>query len=356
VPRLGLAAATLVASLGLVASAAGASEGRPAAARPLVPASECAANKAAGTINWASPFGFAGSATILDVYAAEGLGYFADMCLDVNLISSSYDSESLVSSDAAQITSEGSAADYLLSAANGSNLRAVATDGDQSNYAILTRSELKTLQSLAGQTFGYHQTIPVAVSEMLQKAGVLKKVDFVADNSYDPTLLTDGDFGAIQAFQSNEPITLRAAGLQFNEFTPQQLGVTGTMGVTVVNATFLHDYPGAVKDFLRADLRAFAYCDVHAVACITIESKDAAAAGAPYELEHEYLRWKKESALSEHSVLPGRGLGVQTRAEWQSEDQALVTYGLLKTAPSLARYENTSIAASLYHGTTLVWP
>jgi NitT/TauT family transport system substrate-binding protein len=345
-----------IASVGVTAASAQASS-RDAASHPAaLSGSECAANKAAGTINWASSFAFAGAATILDVYAAQGLGYFADMCLTVNFITNSYNSEGLVSSDAAQISGEGSAADYLLAAVNGSNLRAIATDGDQSNYAILTQSKFKTLASLAGQTFGYHQTVPVVVSEMLEKAGVLKKVDFVADNSYDPTLLTDGNFGGIQAYQSNEPITLRSDGLKFNEFTPQESGVTGTMGVTIVNATFLNKYPSAVKDFLRADLKAFAYCDVHAVQCITIESKDASSAGVSYDFEHEYQRWKKESGISERSVLSGRGLGVQTRAEWASEDQALVTYKLLKTAPSLVKYENTSIAASLYNGTKLIWP
>jgi len=353
--RAALAALTL-APIGLIAGLSGTAGAAQTSHASLLPAKECAANRAAGTINWASSFGYSGAATILEVFAAQGLGYFKDMCLSVNFITNSYTSQNLVSTDAAQITGEGSAADYLLAVANGSNLRSIATDGDESNYALLTQPSITNLSQLAGKTLGYHQTVPVVISEMLAKAKVRDKVDFVDDNSYDPTLLTQGKFDALQAYRSNEPYTLKGMGLKFNEFIPSQYGVSGTFGLTVVNASFLKKHTSAVRDFMRADLEAFYYCIDHAVKCIDIEQSAATSAGLTYDYEHEYQRWKKESNIAINSQLKGHGIGVETTAEWASEDKALVTYGLVKKPVSLSEYENTSITASLYNGTKLIWP
>jgi ABC-type nitrate/sulfonate/bicarbonate transport system substrate-binding protein len=350
------ALATSMLALSLLGSGVATDEASASTGTGLVSAKECASNEAAGTITWASSFAFAGAATIMDVFAAQSLGYFKDMCLTVKFVTSSYTPLSLVSTGAAQVTGEGSAADYLLAAANGTNLRAVSTDGDASDYAVLTQSGITSLKQLAGKTFAYHETVPVAISEMLDKEGVLKSVKFVDDNSYDPTLLTRGKFDALEAFQSNEPLTLKADHAKFNEFTPQKLGLSGTVGVTVVNGTYLTEHRQAIADFVRADLHAFDYCLANANKCADDEEAAAKASGSTYAYAHELERWKIESGIAKSATLSGHGIGVETQAEWRPEDQALVTYKLTKTVPSLAKYEDTTLAASLYHGTKLIWP
>jgi hypothetical protein len=47
---------------------------------------------------------------------------------------------------------------------------------------------------------------------------------------------------------------------------------------------------------------------------------------------------------------------VQTTAEWAPEADAVVQYKLLDKAVDLGAVEDTTIAASLYHGTQLIWP
>ena len=46
-----------------------------------IPAADCQRNKAAGPITFVSPFGFDASVGILDVFAAQSLGYFATSVL-----------------------------------------------------------------------------------------------------------------------------------------------------------------------------------------------------------------------------------------------------------------------------------
>ena len=66
--------------------------------------------------------------------------------------------------------------------------------------------------------------------------------------------------------------------------------------------------------------------------------------------------WALESKLALDHTLAGQGVGVQSAAEWQPEAKALTEYQIVKSVPSLSTWEDTSLAASLYHGKTLIWP
>jgi ABC-type nitrate/sulfonate/bicarbonate transport system substrate-binding protein len=322
-----------------------------------ISASRCAANRAAGTVTYVSPFGFGPIPGILEMFAAEKLGYFSDVCLTVNIVTSSYTPNELVSAGTAQITSEGSAADTLVAVAGGAHLVAVATLADTSSYVLLTHPDITNLKQLEGKSLAYHTAMPVVLTEMLDKAGVdLSKVTLINDNSYDPTLLPDGKFDALQAYEENEPLTLKADKLPFKEWYPAQFGIQGTFNTVVVNGTFLKKHPTATADFLRAELHAFDYCEGHVAVCVGYERTAAAAAGSTFDVSHAIAEWNLSVGLMKHHALAGLGIGVQTKAEWQPEATALATYKVLKSVPTLAKAMDTKIAASLYSGTKLVWP
>ncbi|HUC35984.1 MAG TPA: ABC transporter substrate-binding protein [Acidimicrobiales bacterium] len=348
-------AATLLTAASLLVAGGGSPSAY--AAGSLLPAAQCTTNRAAGTMTYASPFGFDASAGILDVFAAQRLGYFSDMCLEVDIVTSSTTPYELVSAGTATVSNIGSAADDLAQVASGADIEAVATYGDTSDYALLTQPSITKLRQLEGKTFAYHSTVPVAITEMFQAAGVaVSKLRAIDTQDYDPDQLIQGHESALQAYQSNEPLTLRAQGAKFHEFTPSQFGIRGTFNVQVFNKPFLEQHPKAVADFMRAELHAFYYCSSHQSSCISIEQGYANAAGSEYEVSHEKAVWKLESALALHHTLAGVGVGVESRTEWQPEATAIRHYGLVRLVPSLLEWENTTIVASLYRGTTLVWP
>ncbi len=162
----------------------------------------------------------------------------------------------------------------------------------------------------------------------------------------------------LQAYQSNEPLTLRAEGKSFNEFTPAEFGVKGTYNVQGFNGAFLKKHPQAVTDWLRADLHAVNYCISHQSECVNIEHAVAVQdhADSAFPLAHELEVWKYESNLIVKNTLPGKGIGVQTYAEWSPELKQIVQYKVVKAPPSLKKWENVKMAASLYSGKTLNWP
>lgn len=347
------ASCTSAAGAGKVgASSTGAHGARAQTASPA----QCQADRAAGTVRFASPFGYDASAGIIDVYAAEKLGYFSDLCLDVDFVDVPVDESpyALVSAGSAQVTGEGSAADAMLGEANGSNFVGVSTYGDTSDYALLTRKGITKLTQLEGKVLAYHTVLPVVLREMLVKAGVdLAKVHLVNDQSYNPLLLVHGSFAALQAYQSNEPITLRADHAPFTLWRPAQFGVPGTFNVQVVNRSFLSAHATAVANFLRAELHAFDYCSSHPTTCVNYLAQ---AQGPSFAVGHGLAEWKIERGLALGHHLAGEGIGVQSEAEWAPEAKALLQYKLVSKPIDLSRAENTSIAASLYRGTTLIWP
>ena len=263
-----------------------------------------------------------------------------------------------VSAGVGTVSGQGSAADDLAAVSSGAHYTAISTFGDTSDYVLLTRAAITNLRQLAGKTLAYHTVLPVVLTEMLQKAGVdVAKVHEVNDNSYTPSLLIKGPYQALQAYGTNEPLTLDAEGYgkDFREWTPAEEGVKGTFNVQVVNTKFLNAHRGAVADFLRAELHAFDYCTTHGATCVGYLAK---AAGKDYDVSQSNKEWSLESALALKHTLPGKGVGVQSMAEWTPERNALAaaTPKLVPSVPSLGSAMDTGIAASLYHGKQLIWP
>jgi NitT/TauT family transport system substrate-binding protein len=324
---------------------------------PLLDKAHCDANKAAGKITYVSPFGFDASAGIIDVFAAEKLGYFGNMCVNVSFVTNSQNSTALVSAGTAQVSNIGSAADLMGQIANGANVVGVATYGDISVYTILSLPTITDLKQLEGKALGYHFVVPVSVLQMLKAAGVdTTKVKFVNTTSFDPNQLFQGRFDAMEAYQSNEPIVLKGEGKEFHQYNPDQLGVKGTFNVHIWNKDFLAKHTDVVSDFMRAELHAFEYCNTNADACIQIEKQYASDAGADYDVNHAKQVWALESKLAIDHSLPGKGVGVQSTEEWAPEAQAMLQYKIVPKLPPISDMQNNAIVAGLYSGTKLNWP
>jgi hypothetical protein len=103
-------------------------------------------------------------------------------------------------------------------------------------------------------------------------------------------------------------------------------------------------------------MHAIDYCEGHVDTCINMEAADAAAAGAVYAVPHSVQEWNLSISIVKKGTLPGVGIGVQTRAEWEPEARALAKYSIVPTVPSLTTAMNTKLIASIYSGTKLIWP
>jgi len=323
----------------------------------LIPQEACARNKAAGTITYISGYGYSASAGQLDVFLAKELGYFDALCLSVEINAAGGNGQLLVSSGRAQFTALGSASDVMLAAANSGNLTAIATYGSTSPFSIFAHERIKTLKDLEGGRLGYFINITPVALAMLDAAGVDRsRVQLIKLTNYDPTIVTRGQIDAIVGYASNQPQTLRAMKLAFNEFLPADFGLQGTYNVMEVNTRFLAEHRDTVADFMRATLKALELCLLEHDRCIDMLHRLAVAnrQGAAFPREQLARTWQVESRWVQSSRFGPPG--VQGIEGWEGEYVMAQRYGGLKNPPEIRAMMDPDLVASLYRDGQLIWP
>lgn len=319
--------------------------------------SACERNKAAGKITYISGYGYSASAGQLDVFLAKELGYFDELCLDVEINASGANGQQLVASGQAQFTALGSASDVMLAAANSKNLTAVATYGTTPPFSIFGNEKLKSLKDLEGGTLGYFINLTPIASAMLDAAGVdVSKVEMVKMTNYDPTVVVRDQVDAIVGYASNQPQALKAAGEPFVEFLPSEFNVKGTYNVMEVNSKFLAEHREVAADFMRATLKALDFCLTDDEKCIDMiaELAEKNGQGAAFPRDQLARTWAVESEWVRTSE--GGHPGVQTEAMWEPEYELVKKYGNVKDLPPITDMMDTSLVADLYDGDALTWP
>ncbi|RBY86813.1 ABC transporter substrate-binding protein [Blastococcus sp. TF02A-26] len=342
----------------LVLSACGSEDDpEPAAATDLVSAERCQANRDAGPITYLSSFDLGGSVAILNVLAAEELGYFDDLCLDVELQPSAENNAQLLSAGTAQIAGMGSASDVMTAIANGARITGVATYGAVGQVALMTRAgEITSLDQLAGRTLGYKIVMPAQVRAMLESEGVdLGELDLVSVG-FDPTILPNGDVDALTGYKDNEPGVLDRSGHDVDVWSPTDYGVEGTFSVVATNTDWAVEHPTAVEDFLRASFQAYSWIEedeAHLDEAIGW-AEDRATSG--FDATNQRARWVAGAQLIEDNLLEGHGLGYQTPELWAPEAELISRYGIVDDEVDPAAALTTEYLDAIYDGDQLVWP
>lgn len=358
--RSALLSGVALAALVLSACTGGSS---PAPADPqdtgVLTAEECQRNRDVGTITYISGYGYGASAGQMDVFIAEELGYFDDLCLDVEINAAGANGQQLVAAGQAQFTALGSASDVMLAAANSANLTAVATYGTTSPFSIFANKEVKDLKDFEGKTLGYFINLTPIAAGMLDAAGVdISKVELVSMTNYDPTVVTRGQVDGIVGYASNQPERLRAMGEEFSEFFPADYGLQGTYNVMEVNTQFLNENREVAADFMRATLKALEHCledeadCVKRVSDLAVENNQ----GEAFPEDQQTRTWAVESEWVRTNA--GGAPGMMDRASWEAEAELVLEYGNLTTdLPELDSMADWDLVADLYDGDgKLIWP
>ncbi len=326
-------------------------------AEPLLDEEDCQANRDAGPVTFLTSFGYAASVGILDVLAADELGYFDQLCLDVTLEPGSANTQ-LVSAGTAQFAGIGGASDVLVARDNGAELEAVAVYGNQGAIELLTMADggIDAIGDFAGATIGYKEVIPPQFQAMLLDNGVDPEGIEWVSVGYDPSILPDGQVDALAAYKSNEPLALRAAGEDVVEWDPDAYGVPSTFNAQVVNSAFADEHPAAVADFLRATLHAYDWINAADENLEQALGWAEARSEAGYDLEVSRARWQREVELVEESLPEGWPVGWMDEAQWRPEAEILARFDLIRTEPDLRTAFDASFLESVTGSGSIIWP
>jgi NitT/TauT family transport system substrate-binding protein len=278
-----------------------------------ISADRCATNKAAGKITYMSGYYWQASASILEVIAADQLGYFKDMCLDIDLQPGQGDTtvnaklvqagqvqigplseQDVITSNASTVASGGTA-----------NVLGISSYSNAGLDILMTMPAITDLKQLEGKSIGIKGYLPLSVTAMLGRAGVDRTKVKTVKVGYDPTILPRGQVDALTGFVSNEPNLLKDAGTEVTVWKPWEYGVAGSTGAFAANAEWAKAHPDTVADFLRAAFKAFQYCseESNIKECIGFQQKQS---GDPNDdSDHETAVWTTESQQVADNPVPG---------------------------------------------------
>lgn len=332
------------------------------------PEERCAANQAAGTIDYFTGFDYAATASILEVIVAEEAGYYDELCLDVEITPSfSVANYPLVAANEAQFSSAGSFSELATQArANEADLVALSIAGHIAVDVLMAKPDrVSSLADLSGQTIGVKGALPPAIAVMLQQeAGLVEGTDF-------QTALLDGfdpfahwaieDIAALPGWRSNEPGALERGGETFDLYDPAEFGVPGSFGVIYTNGEFLAEHPTAVEDFMRATMRglADAIADPEAAATTAFSLAEANGNPAFLSVEGETFRWTTDAAAIVASTPEGSPVGAPVAEELEAQIAAYDAVGYYGEdgAPPVDGRFHPDLVAGLYDAAgTVIWP
>jgi ABC-type nitrate/sulfonate/bicarbonate transport system substrate-binding protein len=331
------------------------------------PDARCEANKAAGTITYLTGFDFAAAASIVEVIAAEAAGYYAYLCLDVDVKASfSVANYPLIADNTAQFASGGSFSEVAaFSVANDADFVVTAVEGRTAIETLIIKSgQAAELGDLAGSTIGVKGKLPPSIEAMMLSAGLTESVDFdtVLLDGFDPSQhIAIPTIVGFPGFKSNEPGGLNRAGIGFQTFDPLDFNIPGSFGAIYTNQTFIVEHPTAAEDFMRATMRGLADSLADPVATANIAVEKVNANGNPNFLspEGEVFRWETDAKLIIDTTPEGTAFGIPDAAMLQAELDAYAAVGLFgeNETPDAASRLNNDIIASVYDANHMViWP
>ena len=329
-------------------------------------AARCEANRAAGTITYLSSFDFAATASIVYVVVADAKGYYADLCLDVELKPSfSVDNYPLIAANDAQFSSGGSFSEMVdFAGSNDAGFVALAVEGRTGIDALITKDgEVPTLADVEGRKIGVKGAVTPSVKAMLALEGMVEGEDYetVLLDGYDPLAHIEApEIIGFPGYKSNEPLQLEAAGVPFKLYNPSDYGVPGSFGIVYTNTTFLTEHPTAAQDFMRATMRglADAVADPEGAAAIAVDAINAGENAMYLSAEGETARWAVESQLIAESVTAEAPLGIPLPDLLLDEVTTYAGIGLFDgVVPVIDTMYDTGVLGGVYDDSgELIWP
>ncbi|CAL9471741.1 hypothetical protein SUDANB121_02866 [Nocardiopsis dassonvillei] len=354
-----LGAAALAAAVLATAACggSGAAEETPPESDLAINDERCSTNQDAGTITFISGYFYQASVSQLEVFAAEGLGFFDSVCLDVEIQGGTGDimaSSQLVSAGTAHFTPVASEAEIVQANEQDHEIVGVATYGHLPIASLLTGPDVEDLKDLEGQTLGRPGMLAAPLEAMLNSAGV--DVDSIeqVDSGYDPSVLPRDQVQALAAFRSNEPHQLDAMGEEYVEWLPEDFGVVGSFGVMATNPEWASQNRTVVEDFLRAVAKAFEYCEENGQECV--EQAAALDPTGEFDVEHNLRVWEAESELVRASTPDETAVGYIDLGLTESETENLVASGALDDVPDLEPLFEPHYLEAVYVAGNVSWP
>jgi ABC-type nitrate/sulfonate/bicarbonate transport system substrate-binding protein len=202
-------------------------------------------------------------------------------------------------------------------------------------------SGIKTPADFKGRTVGFKSgLVPAELDGMLKSAGLTRDDVKLVSVGFDPREFIEKKVDVYPVFLSNEPDTIRRAGVPITVLDPRDFGVP-TLGLTYLAHRDTLQRGDVAERFLRATLRAAKWIDAHRDEAIAITLKYAKGADATHQ------RYLLDTDLANARRADGM-LGRGAPEDWQALADLLTTYKVLPRRVDAQQAIDFSIVNRLY--------
>lgn len=358
--------ATTVAPAAPTSAPSPASTAAPAAGVTVdgITGARCQANRAAGKITYLSGFDYAASASIVEMIVADAKGYFAKMCLDVDVKASfSTANYGLVADNKAQFASAGSYVELLRNTPKERPLVAVYNLGKTAIETLMVRDDGKitSILDMRNKTIGIKGDLPPSIQVMLAKNGLKRGVDYKEQivDGFNPVAHFQLPIDALPGFKSNEPGQLERSGVNIRQFDPGRYNIPGSFGLVYTNAKFLKENPTAAQDFVRAALRGYADAAANPDEATALAVKRINDSGNRNFLSPvgEAYRWRTEAKIVADNTPSGQPVGLLVPNLLQAQLDSYTEAGVLPANASISgSFDESIVKAVTGANYTVIWP
>jgi ABC-type nitrate/sulfonate/bicarbonate transport system substrate-binding protein len=200
------------------------------------------------------------------VYMADAKGYFADEGLSVTIRHSTQGEQLqlLLAGEIDFTTATG--AQVLRRRATEIPIRAVALFGQRGDQGFVARADsgIEGPSDFAGRSVGFKAgVVPAELLALLATEGLDEDDVNLQAVGFDERVFIEGEVEVFPVFLSNEPDSIRKAGVPINVFDPGDYGIA-TLGLTYIARDETVEEDGElVEAFLRATMRGAAHAADH---------------------------------------------------------------------------------------------
>jgi ABC-type nitrate/sulfonate/bicarbonate transport system substrate-binding protein len=263
-------------------------------------------------------------------YVAQEKGFFAQEGLDVTITHSPGHGEhlQLLAAGEVHVTTQDAAVLLKRRSDPGLPLVSIALIGQrgQQAFAALTTSGLQTPKDWEGHLVGFKGTPPPDLFALLEAVDADLALVELVNVGFDPRVLTEGQVDVYPVYKSNEPFLIRSWGYDLILWDAADYGVP-TLGLTYVTSDqILEEKPDMLVHFLRATLQGIEYASENIDDAIEIVLKYTGP-----ETDPEHMRFMLEAELLDaySNATEGKGIGWQTREQWQALSDLLIESGVM---------------------------
>ncbi len=277
-------------------------------------------------------------------YVAQEKGFFAEERLEVDIRHSSGQDEHLkllLNKDVDFIT--GTASQALRRSDEGLPTTAIALFGQRGDqgYVVRADSGIKTPADFKGRTVGFKAgVVPAELEGMLKSVGLTRNDIKLVSVGFDPREFIEKKVEVYPVFLSNEPDTIRKAGVPIAVLDPHDFKVP-TLGIAyLAHQDTVKQRADVTERFLRATLRATKWIEANPDAAIEITLKHAK--GAEPTHQRFLLGVDLDNAKN------ASGIGRADPKAWQDLADLLTGFKVLPRTMDAKQAYDLSIVDRLY--------